>query len=153
MNLRGKLSSLFSLHALVWLTMLTGLAALLCIASAAWLAMAPHVGAPLAALYTGVGLLVVAVLLGWAVKGLTAKPDATSVSSPRNEQHIEQNLTPLIGERAAEWTQRNAGVVMIGAVAAGVLIAASPGTRRFLTRAAGPVVTRKVIEAYQKASQ
>lgn len=149
MNLRGKISSLFSLNALVWLTMLTSLAALLCVASAAWLAMAPHVGAALAALYTGVGLLVVAVLLGWAVKSLTAKQDAPAESAAQSEPRLEQSLTPLIGARAADWTQRHAGVVMVGAIAAGVLIAASPGTRRFLTRAVGPVVTRKALEMYQ----
>ncbi|QJX02379.1 hypothetical protein HML84_11785 [Alcanivorax sp. IO_7] len=41
MNLRRPLSSLFSLNALVWLAMLTGLAALLCFATAGWLALAP----------------------------------------------------------------------------------------------------------------
>ncbi|MGB1203264.1 MAG: hypothetical protein ACPG75_06835, partial [Alloalcanivorax venustensis] len=45
MNIRGPLSSLFSLNALVWLAMLTGFAALLCLAAAAWFAMAPPLGA------------------------------------------------------------------------------------------------------------
>lgn len=40
MNLRRPLSSLFSLNALVWLAMLTGLATLLCFAAAGWLALA-----------------------------------------------------------------------------------------------------------------
>ena len=60
MNIRGPLSSLFSLNALVWLAMLTGFAALLCLAAAAWFAMAPALGAPLASLFTGLGLLVMA---------------------------------------------------------------------------------------------
>lgn len=145
MNLRGKLSSFFSLQALIWLAMFTGLAALLCAAAAAWLAMAPRVGASLAALYTAIGLLVVAVLLGWAVKKATEEK-----TDPEQEEAPEKQLEPLIGARAAEWTRRNPGLVMAGAVAAGMVIAASPGARRFLGRAAGPVLTRKAVETYQE---
>jgi hypothetical protein len=146
-NLRARLSSLFGLQALIWLTMFTGLAALLCVAAAAWLVMAPRIGAPLAALLTGLGLLAVAVLLGWVVKKASDGKPAAEPETP-----LEQGLAPLIGERAADWTRRNPGLVVIGALATGVLIAASPGTRRFLTRTAGPVLTRQALDAYRDLS-
>ncbi|MBM7334896.1 MAG: hypothetical protein ABGX87_07325 [Alcanivorax sp.] len=151
MNLRRPLSSLFSLNALVWLAMLTGLATLLCFAAAGWLALAPHVGAPLASLYTGLGLLVVTVLLALLVRrAVASKPEAPSRhQTPAAEARLEDSLRPLIGDSAVRWTRDNSSLVAIGALAAGVLIAASPGTRRFLTRAAGPVVTRKALEAYR----
>ncbi|MFP1683850.1 hypothetical protein ACLD0W_15160 [Alloalcanivorax sp. C16-1] len=152
MNLRRPLSSLFSLNALVWLAMLTGLATLLCFAAAGWLALAPHVGAPLASLYTGLGLLVVTVLLALLVRrAVASKPETPSdhPHTPAAEARLEDSLRPLIGDSALRWTRDNSSLVAIGALAAGVLIAASPGTRRFLTRAAGPVVTRKALEAYR----
>ena len=81
MNIRGPLSSLFSLNALVWLAMLTGFAALLCLAAAAWFAMAPPLGAPLASLFTGLGLLGMAVLLVM-VEGYAYKEAAEIVGCP-----------------------------------------------------------------------
>ena len=39
-----------------------------------------------------------------------------------------------------------------GALAAGVLLAASPGARRLVTRAAGPMLTSKAIGAYKDFS-
>ncbi|MBL7252619.1 hypothetical protein ACLD02_16600 [Alloalcanivorax sp. C16-2] len=153
MNLRRPLSSLFSLNALVWLAMLTGLAALLCFATAGWLALAPRVGAPLASLFTGLGLLVVAVLLGLGVRRLAVgRAQAEPPAPPPVEARLEDSLRPLIGDPALRWTREHTTVVALGALAAGVLIAASPGTRRFLTRTAGPVLTRKAIDAYRDFS-
>ncbi len=155
MNIRGPLSSLFSLNALVWLAMLTGLAALLCMASAAWFAMAPPLGAPLASLFTGLGLLVTAALLMLVVQR-TAHPPASDGKDSRHlsrqEARIEDNLRPLVGDRAAQWTREHTGTVIVGALAAGILIAASPGARRLVTRAAGPVLTRKAMDAYRDFS-
>jgi hypothetical protein len=155
MNIRGPLSSLFSLNALVWLAMLTGFAALLCLAAAAWFAMTPLLGAPLASLFTGLGLLVMAGLLMVVVQR-TAHPsesgDKDSRQLSRQEERIEDNLQPLVGERAAQWTREHTGTVIVGALAAGILLAASPGTRRLVTRAAGPVLTRKAIAAYKDFS-
>ena len=153
MNLRRPLSSLFSLNALVWLAMLTGLAALLCFATAGWLALAPRVGAPLASLFTGLGLLVVAVLLGLGVRRLAKRPaQPEPPATPPVEARLEDSLRPLIGDPALRWTREHTTVVALGALAAGVVIAASPGTRRFLTRAAGPALTRKAIDAYRDFS-
>lgn len=155
MNIRGPLSSLFSLNALVWLAMLTGFSALLCMAAAAWFAMAPPLGAPLASLFTGLGLLVAAALLLWAVQRAAHKPESGGKDSRHpspQEERIEANLRPLVGDRAAQWTREHTGTVIVGALAAGILLAASPGTRRLVTRAAGPVLTRKAIDAYKDFS-
>ena len=155
MNIRGPLSSLFSLNALVWLAMLTGFAALLCLAAAAWFAMAPPLGAPLASLFTGLGLLVMAVLLVVVVQRTTHKSGSSGKDSrelSRQDERIEDNLRPLVGDRAAQWTREHTGTVVVGALAAGILLAASPGARRLVTRAAGPMLTSKAIDAYKDFS-
>ncbi|MBF5052045.1 MAG: hypothetical protein VX935_07640 [Pseudomonadota bacterium] len=155
MNIRGPLSSLFSLNALVWLAMLTGFAALLCLAAAAWFAMAPPLGAPLASLFTGLGLLVMAVLLVMVVQRTTHKSGSSGKDSrelSRQDERIEDNLRPLVGDRAAQWTREHTGTVVVGALAAGILLAASPNARRLVTRAAGPVLTRKAMDAYKDFS-
>jgi len=155
MNIRGPLSSLFSLNALVWLAMLTGFAALLCLAAAAWFAMAPPLGAPLASLFTGLGLLVMAVLLVVVVQRTTHKSGSSGKDSrelSRQDERIEDNLRPLVGDRAAQWTREHTGTVVVGALAAGILLAASPNARRLVTRAAGPVLTRKAMDAYKDVS-
>ncbi len=155
MNIRGPLSSLFSLNALVWLAMLTGFAALLYLAAAAWFAMAPPLGAPLASLFTGLGLLVMAVLLVVVVQRTTHKSGSSGKDSrelSRQDERIEDNLRPLVGDRAAQWTREHTGTVVVGALAAGILLAASPNARRLVTRAAGPVLTRKAMDAYKDFS-
>jgi len=155
MNIRRPLSSLFSLNALVWLAMLTGFAALLCLAAAAWFAMAPPLGAPLASLFTGLGLLVMAVLLVMVVQRTTHKSGSSGKDSrdlSRQDERIEDNLRPLVGDRAAQWTREHTGTVVVGALAAGILLAASPNARRLVTRAAGPVLTRKAMDAYKDFS-
>jgi len=155
MNIRGPLSSLFSLNALVWLAMLTGFAALLCLAAAAWFAMAPPLGAPLASLFTGLGLLVMAVLLVVVVQRTAHKSGSSGKDSrelSRQGERIEDNLRPLVGDRAAQWTREHTGTVVVGALAAGILLAASPNARRLVTRAAGPVLTRKAMDAYKDFS-
>jgi len=156
MNIRGPLSSLFSLNALVWLAMLTGFAALLCLAAAAWFAMAPPLGAPLASLFTGLGLLVMAVLLVVVVVQRTTHKSGSSGKDSRElsrqDERIEDNLRPLVGDRAAQWTREHTGTVVVGALAAGILLAASPNARRLVTRAAGPVLTRKAMDAYKDFS-
>ncbi|HAD46477.1 hypothetical protein [Alloalcanivorax sp.] len=155
MNIRRPLSSLFSLNALVWLAMLTGFAALLCLAAAAWFAMAPPLGAPLASLFTGLGLLVMAVLLVVVVQRTTHKSGSSGKDSrelSRQDERIEDNLRPLVGDRAAQWTREHTGTVVVGALAAGILLAASPNARRLVTRAAGPVLTRKAMDAYKDFS-
>ena len=155
MNIRRPLSSLFSLNALVWLAMLTGFAALLCLAAAAWFAMALPLGAPLASLFTGLGLLVMAVLLVVVVQRTTHKSGSSGKDSrelSRQDERIEDNLRPLVGDRAAQWTREHTGTVVVGALAAGILLAASPNARRLVTRAAGPVLTRKAMDAYKDFS-
>jgi len=155
MNIRASLSSLFSLNALVWLAMLTGLAAILSLAGAAWFAMAPALGTPLASLFTGLGLLVMALLLLVAVHRATHPPQQTA-PAPREvssgEARLEDNLRPLVGERATQWTREHTGAVVVGALAAGVLLAASPGARKLVTRTAGPMLTRKAMAAYKDFS-
>lgn len=153
MNLRGKLSGLFGLNALIWLAMFVVLAALLCLATAAWLALAPAVGLAWASLITGLGLLVVAAaLILWLARAGRTPP----VEEPpplSAEVSLEESLRPLIGDRAVEWTRRNGPALTVGAFAAGVIVAACPSARRALTRAAGPVVTRRALGVLRSLDQ
>ena len=117
--------------------------------------MAPPLGAPLASLFTGLGLLVTAVLLVVVVQRTTHKTGSNGKDSrelSRQDERIEDSLRPLVGDRAAQWTREHTGTVMVGALAAGILLAASPGARRLVTRAAGPMLTSKAIGAYKDFS-
>lgn len=86
-------------------------------------------GAPLASLYTGLGLLVVTVLLALLVRrAVASEPEAPSRhQTPAAEARLEDSLRPLIGDSAVRWTRDNSSLVAIGALAAGVLITSQPG--------------------------
>lgn len=154
MNLRRPLSALFSLNALLWLAMLTGLAAILCFAAAGWLALAPRVGASLASLWVGLALVAVAALLGLCAYKVTHRPEpvAASAPPPTAEARLETGLRPLIGDQAVRWTREHTTLVAAGALAAGVLLAASPGVRRLVIGAAGPLLTRQATRLYRDFS-
>lgn len=153
MNLRGKLSGLFSLNALIWLAMFLALAAVLCLATAAWLALAPLVGLAWASLITGLGLLAVAAALVFWLAHAGKTPPAEEPPAVSAELTLEESLRPLIGDRAVEWTRRNGTVLTVGAFAAGVVIAACPSARRALTRAAAPVITRKAMDVWRSLNE
>jgi len=96
-----------------------------------------------------------AVLLVMVVQRTTHKSGSSGKDSrdlSRQDERIEDNLRPLVGDRAAQWTREHTGTVVVGALAAGILLAASPNARRLVTRAAGPVLTRKAMDAYKDFS-
>lgn len=153
-------SQLMSLNLLMWLSMLLLFSGIMFLAAAAYLAMAMVLAPALAALFTGLGLLVVFLLLAAVIflalraanrpaPRAPAQPAASPAEPPRGGDAIDHNLRPIIGARATDWTRDNTGIAITGALAAGVLLAASPGLRRFVVRSAGPIVTRKLINAVQ----
>lgn len=155
-------SQVMSLNMLMWLAMLTLFAAILALATAMYMALASVLAPGLAALFTGLALLGVFILLaigiGLGLRQATQsadkpeKPVEKPVKKPaeaRADNTVEQNLRPVIGDRATEWTRDNTGLAVVGALSAGVLLAASPRLRHLLVRAAGPIVTRKAIRAVQ----
>ncbi len=145
------ISQVMSLNVLMWLTMLTFFAALLSCAAAAYLAMATTLAPWLAALLTGLGLVGVFILLVLLIKAALRPPaqEATEEKTPRIDNAVEHNLRPVIGDRATNWTRDNSGMAVVGALAAGVILTASPKLRHFVVRAAGPIFTRKIIRAVQ----
>ena len=151
MNIKGTVAQALSLNVLIWLTMLTLFAGLMACAASAYLAMAPVVTPALAALYTGLGLLVVFVLWLLVIQRIlrTAPKPTVDTSESRDSGTLEHNLRPVLGDRATDWTRDNAGLAVVGALALGTVIAASPSTRRFVVRAAGPIFTRKLIRSVQ----
>ncbi|GGJ81731.1 hypothetical protein GCM10007426_08440 [Alloalcanivorax dieselolei] len=156
-KLRGMLAGLFSLNAMIWLIMLISLAALLSLTAAAWIALTPPLGAALAALISGAGLLVVAAALGYGLVRANrpdpARDEAPPPAPSPTESVLESGLRPLVGDQTLEWARRNSGLLMIGAFTAGVAIAASPTLRRALTQVAGPVVTRKAVDTWRAFNQ
>lgn len=145
-------SQIMSLNMLMWLTMLTLFAAILYLAAAVYMAIAMALGPPLAALLTGLSLLGVFILLVAVIVLALRQPDKTvaETAKPRVDNAVEHNLRPLIGNRATDWTRDNTGIAITGALAAGVLLAASPRLRHFVVRSAGPIITRKIIRSVQE---
>lgn len=147
------LSQLMSLNMLMWLTMLTLFAGIVTLAGAVYLAIAAVLAPALAGLLAGVSLLAVFVLLAVAVRlvlrAQAEPPEPTTPAEPRVDNVVAQNLRPVIGDQAVDWTRSNTDIVIAGALVAGVALAASPKLRRFVVRSTGPIVTRKAIRAAQ----
>ncbi len=145
------ISQVMSLNMLMWLTMLTFFAGLLACAAAAYLGMASALAPWLAALLTGLGLIGVFILLALLIKRALRPPaqEPKPEKVPRVDNAVEQNLRPVIGDRATDWTRDHSGMAIVGALAAGAILTASPKLRHFVVRAAGPIFTRKIINAVQ----
>lgn len=159
MGLQAKitqtLTRLMGLNMLMGLAMLTLFAGLLLLAAAAYMAMAMVLASALAALFTGLGLLAVFGLLAalcWpALRSSSATADTDA--QPQDDNAVEQQLRPLIGDRAANWTHNNTEIVVAGALVTGVALAASPALRHFLLRTLGPLVTRQAINTLRDSSE
>ena len=123
----------------------------------AYLLLANHFSQAVAAFVTGggvVGAMLIVVFLAWLclrpkdppIKHL-APDDASERHLSQPEAFIEQHLRPYIGDRATRWVQQNPGLLTIGALSTGVILAASPGLRRTLSTAAKPILIRKGMSA------
>lgn len=147
-------SLVMSLNMLMWLTMLTFFASVLSLAAAIYLAIAAVLGPALAALFAGLALLGVFIVLAVVIRmALRPAPKSTEKErEPRIDNAVEHNLRPIIGNRATDWTRDHTGAAIVGALAAGVILTASPKLRHFMVRAAGPILTRKAISAVQDFS-
>lgn len=154
-KLTTAVTQAMSLNMLMWLTMLTLFAGLLCLAAAMYLALAAVLAPALAALFTGLALLGVCLLLVIGIRlalRAAAKP-AAQPPQPRagtpTDNAIEHGLRPVIGNRATDWTRDNTDMAIAGALAAGVIVAASPELRHAVARAAGSIVNRRIGRAIQ----
>lgn len=142
----------YGLHMLAWLAMLIALAGVIFCAAGVYLAVAPALGAMPAAFVTGGSLLALlaAGLLVTMLAQSVAKHRQVKETRRNTDSILEQQIRPVIGDRATQWTKDNPGLAMVGALSAGVILAASPRLRSTLLNTAGPLLTRKTIRAVEK---
>jgi len=154
MSIKAKIVGAFGLNVLMWLAMWIVFAGLMFCAAGAYMALASRLDPVQAALLVGGGLIAIVALIA-LIALLAARPGKPSeAKNLRNnpDNVLEHQLRPLVGDKATDWAKQNTGVALVGALSAGVLLAASPGMRRLLTRAALPMITRKGLQAFQQFS-
>ncbi|HET7315095.1 hypothetical protein [Salinisphaera sp.] len=149
--MKNKIAAAVSLHLIAWLAILVVLTGIVFLALGVFWLIAAPLGAGFSALIVGGGLLGLTLILG--LVGLIiakARSKAKKGASHRStDNQIEEQLRPFIGDRATEWAKANTGIAVVGALSAGVLVAASPSMRRLIYDAARPLVARKALQAMQ----
>src|SRR5699024_2910657 len=91
-------------------------------------------------------------LIRWATRPAPSQ-DAAQPAESREHQAAESNANPVNARSVADWSRNNADVATAGALAVGIALAASPGLRHFVVRAAGPVVIRKCSRLLREFTQ
>lgn len=156
MSVKSKIAAAMSLHMIAWLAMLIALAGIVFLALGVFWLIAPPLGAGVAALVVGgglLGLILVLTLCAVIISRLRARSRSKQVAGHRGtDNRIEEQLRPVIGDRATEWAKANSGIAVVGALSAGVIIAASPSMRRLVYDAARPLIARKVLQVMQGLS-
>lgn len=138
-------SQLMSLNMLMWLTMLILFAAIACLAAAGYMALATVLAPALAALFTGLGLLLlVAVLVITIRTAIRSAATASEPTKPRTDDDTQRHRGDTSAHSTVQWVENNHDIAIAAALAAGIALAASSGLRRTLVRAAGPVLVRSV---------
>lgn len=128
---------------LMWLTMLLLFAAISCLAAAGYMALATVLAPALAALCTGLGLLLlVAVLVVTIRTAIRSAATASEPTKPQTDDGAQQRRGDTPAHSTVQWVENNQDIVIAAALAAGIALAASSGLRRTLVRAAGPVLVR-----------
>ncbi|WP_353224888.1 hypothetical protein [Salinisphaera hydrothermalis] len=149
--MKSKIATAVSLHMMAWLAMLIALAGIVFLALGVFWLIAPPLGAGVAALIVGgglLGLILVCTLVAVIVGRLRARSKRLAPHRS-TDNRIEEQLRPVIGDRATEWAKANSGIAVVGALSAGVIIAASPSMRRLVYDAARPIIARKALQAMQ----
>ncbi|MES1936540.1 hypothetical protein [Salinisphaera hydrothermalis] len=149
--MKSKIAAAVSLHMMAWLAMLIALAGIVFLALGVFWLIAPPLGAGVAALIVGgglLGLILVCTLVAVIVGRLRARSKRLAPHRS-TDNRIEEQLRPVIGDRATEWAKANSGIAVVGALSAGVIIAASPSMRRLVYDAARPIIARKALQAMQ----
>lgn len=152
MGIKGKAIAAYAGHLLAWLGVLLLLAGLVFCAWGIYLLLGDTtLGPAYAALVVGGGLIGIIVLLGLVVvlSQRTRTPSTAQQLRQSPDTLLEHQIRPMLGNRATDWTKQNTGIAVVGALSAGVLIAASPGLRKLIYSSARPVVARKAFQALQ----
>ena len=152
MGIKEKLIKVMSLNVVLWLLMLLVFSGLLLCAGGIYLLLAAQMTQVQALLITGGGLIaIVACLLLFVALSSSSTAKKTKANENKPVEHnsdnvLEHQLRPLLGNQATDWAKRNSGLAIVGALSAGVILAASPRTRAALMGAAGPLITRKAVK-------
>lgn len=140
MNIKAKLAGVFGLNAAVWLPLLLGLAGLLACAWGCYAWLAPQWGQPLAALTTGIGLLLIAAgLSAWLHRQVTPPAPPTAEEAPST---AGDSLPAYRTDEVLEWARAHPRAVLVAGGIAGLLVASSPALRRAAGQALGPAATK-----------
>jgi hypothetical protein len=155
MAIKEKLIRVMSLNVVLWMLMLLALSGVLLCAGGIYTLLAANGSQVQAMLITGFGLIGLVVLLialaVWASRRDKPAPQQASAAPPATPDNpIEHQLRPLLGNQATDWAKRHSGLATVGALSAGVILAASPRARAAIVGAAGPLFTRKAIQIIQQ---
>lgn len=153
MNIKSKIAAAISLHMFAWLAMFIVLVGVIFLTAGVYWLLEPHFGQGVAAIIVGGGLL--GIMLVTSLVMLLANragSRARQAAHHSTDNRIEHQLRPIIGERATDWAKANSGIAIVGALSAGVLIAASPNMRRLVVEAARPLIARKALQVMQDLS-
>ncbi|NNC23913.1 hypothetical protein HKX42_08705 [Salinisphaera sp. USBA-960] len=140
MNLRAKAVGALAVNMLFWMLMLLATAAVLALIGALYLALAPLIGQPGAIAIAGATLLLmVAVVGGLVYRAVRPRINSAAPSADGSDARSDEDRDrSALGDMAVDWTRDHTGGVMVAALAAGVVVAASPGLRGALFRAVEP---------------
>jgi len=155
LNIKGKIAAAYTGHLLAWLMVLVLLAGLLFCAWGVYLLLAATaVGPAGAALIVGGGLMGLVLLVGLIVFLSTRSSTPSKAQQLRQnpDNMLEQQIRPILGDKATNWAKQNTGITLVGALSAGVLIAANPRLRKLMYDTARPLVARKAFQALQSFS-
>lgn len=148
MSIKRAVTAAVSLHMLAWLAMLLVFAGLMFLAFGSYWLIAVPLGAGAAALIVGGGLLTLmalGLLCALIASRMRADKPRSRDTERATDREIEERLKPIIGERATSWTKNNTGLAIVGALAAGVIMASSPALRQGFYDATKPIIARKLL--------
>lgn len=134
MNLRAKAAGALAAHMLFWLLMLLAFAGVLALAAALYLALGELIGRAGAAAATGGALLILVAVIGFGVCRGVRSPAIRETEKPAAPKSLDDEIRPIVGDRAADWTREHTGTAAVAALAAGIVVAASPGLRGMFFR-------------------
>lgn len=155
MNIRAKLASALAVNMLFWMLMLLATAGVLALVSALYLTIEPQIGAPGAIAASGAALLFIVLMLSLGffgtVQSSAHEPSSAAADQSPEPESLDAQIRPIIGDRAADWARDNTGSAMMAALAAGIVVSASPSLRGTLLRVVEPPLRRqaaRIIKRY-----
>lgn len=152
MRVKAAVAGLLAANSTFWLVAAVLFLAVLYFSAAVYMALQASLGAPLAALLTGAGVLLLA-LAGAAAIALAVRPPRRAQERlPAPLEQADGVLRPVVGDSAADWIRANPVPTLTGAFAVGALLAFSPSARAVVLRAVAPMALRSAFHTAKKLS-